>query len=168
VVGPLFWESKFVPHHTFGPSWVKLSLGVPPRDTHSSYTCVITTPDGTSWIKTIPPPLLRGVPWTHSTVFPDEFPGSSPLAAGPYRVEWRRGSVSDAPQTGTSRLAAALAQKMTLQRLQLVASDAFTIPGATPGQQDAPRTTETEKAQPPTDSTDKHENPEPPRSAETS
>jgi hypothetical protein len=138
VVGPGIWGGRPVAFHTFGPSWVKLSLSVPPRDTGHRYTCAIVHPDGRETsMKSIRPPLLRGVPWTFSTVFPDEFVGSSPLVPGSYKVEWRQGVVSDSPpESRVSSLAALLAQKMMLSRLALVATDAFTIRDAAPGERD--------------------------------
>jgi hypothetical protein len=127
VTGPGLFGGKPVAYHTFGSSWVQLSLGVPARDTNHSYTCVITPPDDTTWMKSISPPIFRGIPWTFSTVFPDEFVGSNPLVPGSYRVEWRQGAFPE-PAPGASQLAAVLALKLTLQRLALVATDAFTIP----------------------------------------
>lgn len=89
-----------------------------------------------------------------SVIYPDDFPGSSPLSPGTYKVEWREGA-ADSPRSS-------VIETLGYFAMPPIAVDSFRIAGAaTGGQHDIPRPTEATSGEKPVSQADTPEQPTP-------
>jgi hypothetical protein len=108
--------------HRFSDGSVELFLQAFELDT--GYRCTVKTPSGGSFSAVTRRPIATAIPGVtlYRVLYPDEFRGSEPLAAGRYDVEWY--ATATAPARATALQASLIEGGLGPP----LATDSFTIP----------------------------------------